>query len=204
MPNAAQREAVEADLLGLRVAAEDQDLHLRLILGLRGWGDDSGLRSVAAAAEALGPCDSGMRVVENSGVLIFFPMILVQLVPPAGKDQNRRDGTAAALAAARGHGDRGGIWYQRVLPAFLTMARHGGDRRRALVRIRDRVPSAVAGRCRREDVPVRALLFAAAAFAMLLVETPEARLGLPSLPAPPHFFRSSFFSRLPMSRAPIL
>lgn len=55
MPNAAQREAVEADLLGLRVAAEDRDLHLRLILGLRGWGDDSGAAFGAAAAEALGP-----------------------------------------------------------------------------------------------------------------------------------------------------
>lgn len=55
MPNAAQRAAVEADLLGLRVPAEDRGLHLRIVLALRAWDADGGLSFEAATAEAVGP-----------------------------------------------------------------------------------------------------------------------------------------------------
>lgn len=55
LPNRAQRDAVEADLLGLRVAAEDRERHLRLILGLRTWESDGGAAFQAAAADIVGP-----------------------------------------------------------------------------------------------------------------------------------------------------
>jgi hypothetical protein len=55
LPNKAQRDAVEADILNLRVPTEYRDLHLRIVLGLRNWDVDGGTSFEASVVEAVGP-----------------------------------------------------------------------------------------------------------------------------------------------------